>query len=391
MWSSSTAPAAVSSSICPVSDTELDSVKELLWGWADGGRETLFDVLSDTLQSSSSGWVTGLTDLITSYAAPYYISRAYRPMVEEFVSEGPDRSSSLIRSQYGGWPYLHEEEMWPVCNRCPAQTRRPSARGGHRGRGRGRGGPRPCVPAGPNDTSPRMDFILQLRQGDLPASSAQLHFPTHMSSDALFQLFYCRHCQLPYVDSGKWTYEVPLTAPVHSICPMRFVEPDPSQAQPQPPTAPAEVHHLSIITGWQTLNDAPGEWEWHLFPNVSDRLLEALQSHVLKGRMHEGRESDQLDGFPHWDMRNFYRGCDGDKRDWPAIWDTWDGVDRTQAAPPSDTCALHSSCKARMRAFYQLRSLDVGDDQLWRVIITQCPEHPHHLHLSWGDARDYPS
>lgn len=113
--------------------------------------------------------------LITGFLLPDHpqsnAAISARLIKSDKIIDEPNQES-VVRSKDGGYPYIFENEKWPLCNKI--NCNRP------------------------------LSFITQIRKADLPFIQQQLHFHSSHSNNALFQFFYCKKCQPQHVDVSPW-------------------------------------------------------------------------------------------------------------------------------------------------------------------------------------------
>lgn len=166
--------------------------------------------------------------------------KAYLPQIKE------NANNFSTSSKIGGFPYLRNENDWPICPNCKNN----------------------------------MQLLLQLNLNELPEKE----------EEGLIQLFYCTTTE-PYCESDLYAFE-PFSKAVN--CRKIMIEGESSKIDPQI----EELFNEKMIVGWEVVDDYPHPVEY------SDLGIELYleEDFALMDEMQIGEviERDKLYGWPYW-------------------------------------------------------------------------------------------
>ena len=163
---------------------------------------------------------------------------AYLPQVK--IGE----ATSSIKSKIGGYPYLRNENDWPICPNC----------GNH------------------------LQLFLQLNLSELP----------EQQGERLIQLFYCTN-QRPHCESDLQAF-FPFSKAV--VCRKIQIEGESATIEPKID----KLFEEKVITSWQAVDDYPHPEElYELDVEFSDEEIDLLYDSDMTTQ-----EGDKLFGYPYW-------------------------------------------------------------------------------------------
>ncbi|MFK7948093.1 MAG: DUF1963 domain-containing protein [Saprospiraceae bacterium] len=165
---------------------------------------------------------------------------AYLPQVEKV------EATFSAKSKIGGFPYLRNEDDWPVCPNCKKHQQ----------------------------------LFLQLDLSQLP----------ERQSEGLIQLFYCT------TDNREFSCEDDLNAfePFSKATTCRKIQIDGDSATIKPTVE--QLFEEKVIKSWKAVDDFPhGEELYELDIELSDEEMEAFYDSDLMALA-----GDKLFGYPHW-------------------------------------------------------------------------------------------
>ncbi len=166
---------------------------------------------------------------------------AYIPIIKESELE------FSVKSKIGGFPYLRNQDDWPVCPNC----------------------------------SKNMPLFLQLNLEDLPIKKDK----------GLIQLFYCTS-EEPHCESDLEAF-FPFSKAV--VCRKIQIEKNTSIITPNID----EIYDEKLIIGWEMKNDYPHPEEYHRLGinlEIEDDVYDLMEEREI-GLAIEG---DKLFGWPYW-------------------------------------------------------------------------------------------